>query len=436
MSSGSIREILPPGVTSRMMSIRRASIALFFLISAVDAAASSYRDYDSTFVPKSDRRRVALSLVVDRNGVDRGSMETKTLHAMLLARFTGVPEFELLPRLFVNADESMLAKLRALEVDDLVELRLAKLRPPVVSGPSSRSKEGSTYVLDGSIAAKNVMSGSVVAETTLERLVLPEMEAYADELDGTAATLMAITAYTLDFYQKQQALFAMTPRGNAADAAAAAESAGNWDEAALILADITRKDPTQEAALRDRRDLAAMRAGRSPAGSGTSGGATASAAAPPITAPGKLDLLDPVNRGKSIPVSQGSIPVRTGITTNSWSMSVSLMMKDAGARGGILASSKTKNLYLGISPSTNEIVLESQNLVTNSVESRGFPIPAGQFALNKTVRMEARYDGGFLTVNLNGTPVIPQQKVILDNVGFFIFGKLSTVYFQDASLLQ
>ena len=51
-------------------------------------------------------------------------------------------------------------------------------------------------------------------------------------------------------------------------------------------------------------------------------------------------------------------------------------------------------------------------------------------------RLEVRYDGGTLNVSVDGTPVGSLPRLPLDNVGLFVFGRLSTVYFQDATLLQ
>src|SRR4029079_18925820 len=102
----------------------------------------------------------------------------------------------------------------------------------------------------------------------------------------------------------------------AMEAAQDAEKDSRYEDAALILGEVIRKDPAREAELRDRRDLAVLRAGRQGGSVPSLGGTTASPSASTnadgssstdgMTVGGAprvgTDYLDPANKGKLFPV--------------------------------------------------------------------------------------------------------------------------------------
>lgn len=421
------------------MTIRTILPILSILMTAAaGAAATNYRDYDEKSVPKpADRRRVGVAVNMDRDAVERGSYETKLLQGLLLARFWDVPSMEFVPRGYFNPDRTLLAQLRALEVDDLVELTIRKLKVPSRTSAKGRKPER-RYVMDGTLRLVNVRTGNVVAETTLEKVILPDIGAYDDDVDAQAATFMALASHMLSYYEAQSAAVKFTPTTAALDAAEDAEQAGRHEDAALILSEIVRRDPSKEAALRDRRDLAIMRSGRSPGSA-----ATPSAVAAPemggATPRSGVDYLAPENRGRLFPVSQGHVPVRQNLQAQSFAFSVGVLMKDSSARGGILVGSKTKNIYIALAPSEGaksppRLVVDTVNTVTGVSESYEKKLSPDALAVNRLVRLEARYDGGDLQIALDGSEVTTIPRVLLTQSSLFLFGKLSTVYFQDARL--
>lgn len=417
-----------------------AAFALAALFAPDAHATITYREYQQRVVPKSPaHRRVAVAITVDRNAVERGTYETKLIQAMILAHFLDREGMEFFPRAYFNPDPTLMAELRAFEVDDLIELRLDKMKAPVVRGPERARATPRVYGLDGSLSLVNVCTGNAIVQTNLEKVPLPDIDAYADDLDGQTASMIALAGFMSGYYELNAQAVNLTPTCTADAAAAAAEAAGQFEEAGLILSEMIRRQPAREAELRDRRDLAILRSGHG-GGMPAAGIATPVGSLPPPRS-GQVDFLAPENRGKLFPISQGHVPVRGPLTSQAFAMSVGILAKDAGAKGGILIGSKTRSVYIGLAPAppgaaNAKLFIDTQNTVTGRVDARNFNIPAESFPLNRLVRLEIRYDAGDLTISIGGRPATSMPKLILEQPSLFLFGKLSTVYFQDVQIAQ
>ncbi|MFN7974403.1 MAG: hypothetical protein U0166_18975 [Acidobacteriota bacterium] len=398
------------------------------------AAALPYKDYYERFPPKSsERRRVAVAMALDFEGSDRRIPEIDLLDGFLLTHFKNLSGVEHVPRTFSGNAKDLMSELRAMEVDDLVTILITKIK-----APDTQVKQADRYDVQGKIKLVNVKTGTVVAETDFEKANLPVVSEFGEKIDQAAGTADALAAYIASFYQGNGVLLKAQPTCTAMDAAAAAEASNQYAEAYRIYSEIIRREPAQEAALRDKRDLAKMRSGQMPLPSNPDAAATPDA---PATVSRGIDYLDPAQHGKMFPVTNGSVPVRSQVSTSGFEFSVVIMTKDPRGKGGILIGGKTRNIYIALSPESSGLpaVLDitAVNNVTTRADSHPFDLPHGLFPVNKQVRLTLRYDGSTLSFQINNQDVAqPISNAALNQASIFFFAKLSTIYVQDAELSQ